>query len=211
MANLQNLLVDSDYQTPWIVWESELQYTLSVGDWQVYDTPHGLPFIPLLFGEWSTNSNFIPSYDSTDTTPGYAGAGQVPLYFGCSANSQNVRVTLSNNQTSSTTFYIRLMAFAPPEYTGEITPIEFPTNFRYNSDYRYQKLLASGSVSGSGTTGSSIAHNLGYMPQCRVWNYLSTTGYIFPSGNASVTNTSLNTGAYDSSAYYHIYGDPLNG
>lgn len=210
MGRLQNLLVDSSYETPWIIWANESQHTISRGDWGVYEIPHGLPFTPLIFGEWSLDANFSTSYDASDMTPNYAGAGQPELAFICSADATNLYLDITNNRTTSTTFYVRMMGFAPPEYAGEITPVEYPGNFRFNSQRRYQKLYMAGRVAGGGTSGSTITHNLGYLPQARVWT-VATTGRVLPAALSTVTTTTLNTGAYDTAAYYHIYGDRMDG
>lgn len=219
MANLPNLRVDSDYHMPWIVWSQQLQFTVGSGDWGSYDTNHGLPFTPLIFGYWSTSANFQPCYDLTTDAPGYSGSGQAELAFLASANGSVVRLVLTNNRTSSTTFYARVMAFAPPDYTGDVQPVEYSDPFTFNSDYRYQKIFM------EGQTTQSVTHNLGYIPQFRLWQLTTNTGFVSPVATASsatqyyvppnITTTQLDlggaAGAANTSYFYHIYGDQFNG
>lgn len=219
MANLPDLLVASDYHMPWIVWSRQLEYTLASGDWGSYDVSHGLAFTPLIFGYYSTSSDFQPCYDLTTDAPGYSGSGQPEIAFLSSANSSVVRVVLTNNRTSSTTFYIRIMAFAPPGYTDDVSPVEYDDDFTFNSDYRYQKIFM------EGLTTQSVTHNLGYIPQFRVWSLTTSTGYVAPLSVANsatssytpinITTTQLDLGGAAGSAassyYYHIYGDQFNG
>lgn len=204
MANLNNLLVDSHYHMPWIIWKATVQYTLSSGDFGIYQINHNLPFTPLIFGSWSTSSNFLPSYDLTDSLPGWSGSGQPPLTMLASAGTSTVAFNLTNNQATSTTFYIRVMGFAPPGYTGEVTPVDYvDADFAYNSQYRYQKIIASGLATGS------VAHNLGYLPQAMVWT--TSSGSVTPSSDGILTTTTLSLPDSSQQFYYYIYGDRIDG
>lgn len=212
MSSLNDFRVNSDYDTPWIVWKNESQFTSGASEyWAQKTIAHGLPFTPLIFGMWATNSNFLPSYDLTDDAPTYAGSGQPSFAFSAYADANNVVASLDNNTGSALTFYLRIMGFAPPEYTGSISPVDFASAFSYNSDHNYQKLVSQGKLGGNG----SVSHNLGYRPQVRAWEK-SAVGYVSPTrvvmnvtpevftiGNPATTSTT--------EFYYHIYGDAFDG
>lgn len=192
------LLVNTHYKLPWIVWSRAYQLEIASGGYIADQTiPHGLPFIPMLFGQWATSSAFNPSYDLGINVPG-GGTGGQPLYM-CQfwADKTNVHITAMNNSTSTKTFSFRLMAFAPPDYTGEVTPVNYNSPFSFNSHYRYQQILMQGQSSGA------VNHNLGYLPQSKVWAIVQDT--VLPAMGV-LTEMTLNL-ASTGSFYYHIYKD----
>lgn len=196
-----NLLVNSHYPMPWIVWKQEYSLSVSAGGYDYQQLPHGLPFTPLLIGQWSTSRNFDPSYDLEISVPGGSTGGQVETMCSVGASASSIDITLLNNATVARTFYFRLMAFAPPGYTGEVSPVEYSSPFRFNSHFRYQQLLMAGETKGP------IAHNLGYLPQARIWtNY---AGHVAPFAGI-LTTTTLSCAAEDYNYYYHIYKDILD-
>ncbi len=197
-----NLLVNTHYPMPWIVWKREYSFQVPGHDFAVKDFAHGLPFTPLLIGQWSTNPNFSPSYDLTVEVPGGATGGQVASSCLISANATNIRAVGDNSNSDNTeTFYLRLMAFAPPNYTGDVNPVDYASPFRYNSRYRYQKLFLSGLAS----SGETVKHGLGYIPQARVW--MNYDGYVSPYAGIIDTN-GLKIDA-NTQYYYHIYLDEM--
>ena len=195
-----NLLVNTHYKMPWIVWKRE--YTVSIDASTGYTTvsfPHGLPFTPLLIGSWSNNSNFSPSYDLTVTIPG----GPPKYVCQVSANSTSINITAINNVDSNPRCYLRLMAFAPPDYTGEVTPVDYQSPFRYNSKYRYQKIFMAGKTTGE------LIHNLGYIPQVRIWqSSLSDSTHAVPA-RCDITTQALTTYSSTIPYWYHIYLDRM--
>lgn len=204
MANAAQLTVNSHYKIPWIVWKRELTVALSGGlDYTTMTIEHGLPFIPLLIGQWSLNSNFYPSYDLAIETPGYTGAGQPPVALLAAATPTLVRLTLDNRLTDRV--YVRLMAYAPPGYTGEVIPVEYSSPFRFNSHYRYPKIVASG----KGSPNQIINHNLGYIPQAQIWDSSVVNGVetVMPAPGILTTSTLKSTTS--ASFYYYIFGDKL--
>ena len=68
------------------------------------------------------------------------------------------------------TFYFRIMAFAPPQYEGDI-PIVYQDSGNFISDSRrnYPKIWFFSQVPRSTT----IEHNFGYLPQVKSWNTIS--------------------------------------
>jgi hypothetical protein len=185
-------------------------------------------------GSWSTNNNFQPSYDLAMNIPNYAGSMPI-LRCDVGSDSQYIYFNLDNNQTSGdVTFYFRLTAFAPPEYTGDIAPIGVADDLVFNTDYNYFKLIKQpvGPVRVAGGSSTTIAHNLGYIPQCRVWrqaqlyindNFDSAPAYIADLANvdnggkllgSSIDSNNLRLSANtdfagDASFYYQIYGDEI--
>lgn len=196
----QDLLVDSAYEMPWIIYKKE--YSISVGQYSEvwnHNLAHNLPFTPLIFGQWSDNSSFDPSYDIGVSVPGGGSGGNPLTMVSIRADSTNIVFNIMNNQ-SARTFYFRLMAFAPPSYAGSVDPVDYGSNFRFNSHYNYQKLF----MSGFSSSGSPISHGLGYIPQATIWAYSSVTDSVSP-GHGIVTTSTLSS-AYDNTPfYYHIY------
>lgn len=200
---MANLLVDSRYHMPWIVWKRE--YSITVEEYGYINDralAHGLPFVPLLVGQWSTSASFNPSYDLIVTVPGGSTGGQPETVCSTSADASNVYFTLVNN-AGARTFYFRLMAFAPPDYTGEVTPAQYNSPFRFNSHYRYQQIYMAGK-----STGAAVSHNLGYLPQAKIWT--NSGGRVSPFGGILTTST-LKCAADNAPFYYYIYKDRLDG
>lgn len=194
MATLYN----SHYKLPWIIWSRTYQFTLAAYGYQPDATiAHGLPFIPLLLGQWSVNANFNPSYDIHIDVPGGSIGGQPEKACVISADASYVHILAVNNTSSNMTFYFRLMAFAPPNYAGEVSPVKYNSPFSFNSHYRYQQIYMQGQSSGI------VNHNLGYLPQAKVWSL--SGNQVVPS--IGILTTSTLKCAVSGSYYYHIYKD----
>lgn len=197
-----NMLVNSRFPMPWIAWKREYSITVEANGYIPDQTlAHGLSFAPLLLGQWSTSSMFNPSYDLMVTVPGGSTGGQPETVCSVSADSANIHFTIVNN-SGRRTFYFRLMAFAPPNYKGEVAPVEYNSNFRFNSRYRYQQIYMSGQTSGA------VSHNLGYLPQAKLWTIVS--GRVTPAAGILTTNT-LACAMQNTNYYYYIYKDQLDG
>lgn len=193
------LLVNSHYKMPWIIWSRTHQITVAANGYVADDVlAHGLAFIPLILGQWSTSANFSPSYDLGITVPGGSIGGQPETVCETSAAADGIHFTLVNNTNSSRTFYFRLMAFAPPNYTGDVNPVNYNSPFRFNSHYRYQQIYMQGQSSGS-----AVYHNLGYLPQAKIWG-LSGNRVVPAKGILTASTLSM---AASGSFYYHIYKD----
>lgn len=199
------LLVNSHHHMPWIVWKRE--YSIYVPQYGYINDQllsHGLPFTPLLVGQWSTNPNFSPSYDLLITVPGGSTGGQVETVCSTSADSSNIHFTIVNN-AAARTFYFRLMAFAPPDYQGEVSPVDYDSPFRFNSHYRYQQIYKSGR-----STGTAVSHNLGYLPQARIWSITGSDQRVMPTQGILTTST-LSYAGSNTAFYYYIFKDRLDG
>lgn len=199
---MANLLVNTHYPQPWIIWKRAYSITVDANGYVADQAlAHGLPFTPLLIGQWSPNTNFNPSYDLSVNIPGGSTGGQPETFCQASADSANIYFTILNN-AGRRTFYFRLMAFAPPNYTGNVTPVDYSSPFRFNSHYRYQQLYMQGQSSGV------VAHNLGYLPQAKVWT--NSGGRSAPFGGILTVST-LACAAENTPYFYHIYKDQLDG
>jgi len=224
MADLRKFRFISDYPMPYIVFKQSTQFVVS-GSTGYLDTSinHGLPFTPLLIGQWSTNANFSPAYDINIEVPNFnAAMPDIALTIG--ADGTRIYLSMTNNTGSNVTFYFRLLAFAPPDYTGDIANIyEDSTNFKFSSDFNYQKIVMADRIT---TSNSTIIHSLGYIPQARIWD---TTLMIYNNNLVDALmptrcQKNVNTGSGDEyigarltttqlitnvslPAYYHLYGD----
>lgn len=202
----RNFLLNTDYEMDKIVLFKEGNFT------QTLEIPHGLGFIPLPFGVWSTDSDF----SSTNTISGLD-AGLEPSYtpelsVSLTANRDKL-VLKSAGNTNNTPIYYRIYALEPsgsqadvPATSGEAT------KFVLNTDYNYTKLLATGEFTGSGQT---YNHNLGYIPQVLAWvrypNSGDETVEFLAYGSeytgfmVSVTDTQIKSGNFWSGLVDKIY------
>lgn len=191
------LLVNTHYKMPWIVWSMRYSIQVAAGEYKIATIQHGLPFVPLLTGQWSPNRQFNPSYDLGAPTPGGA-IVQMPDYL-CDgyADDEEIRFALMNNTSTSAEFNMKLMAFAPPDYTGDVNPVNYNSPFSFNSHYRYQQLFMQGRARGK------VTHGLGYLPQAKLWSI--TQDSITPYKGILTETTYENF--VDNEYYYHIYKD----
>lgn len=240
----RKFLFNSDYETPALVLNKTASMTVGKGTYDPdlgfidpgftdISIPHELPFIPLIIGQWSTNSNFEPCYDIGEEEIEMFVNGEVGWYprIGISifANDTNIEITGLNCYTNkSINLYFRITAFAPPDYYGDVTPIQDTSNFLFSTDFNYPKVLQSGVVSftASDPDTKTIAHNLGYTPMARIWyretnsdneTRVSPVGYVDPYydndvfNGAYVDKNNMVFGhAFSKAQYiYHIYGDEV--
>lgn len=231
MADARKFLYDSDYPMPYLVYFQPCNYT--VGGSEYYKTisfAHGLPFTPLLLGQWSTTAggDFSVSYDLAIEVPRFSG-GQPLVAKVAGADSTNIYLDMTNNTGSDLTFYYRLAAFAPPEFNGAVEEVNDATLYQFNSDFNYLKIYKTGSeIVAVGNT-ADIMHDLGYIPQTRTWReeqiYVNGSNRtiicpmntsVTPSGflgvkvsdlNLTLGNTTGGSTQGDVKFYYHIYAD----
>lgn len=227
----RHFLFSSDYPMPVIVYQSASNTTVTPAEIiKTVTIAHNLGFVPLIMGVWATNSNFIPCQDIADTedwTSLVSGDNTEMISCFVSADATNVYIECQNLTNRDISYYWRLFAYAPPGYTGETPKITDTTHFNFNSEFNYQKLAISGDT-GTIAYGSSstIAHNLGYVPQVRVWQEengkVTPSRYVFSynisgyrggpritSSNLVITNLDVIDAQEETAKkyYYHIYGD----
>lgn len=216
MANVKNFLFNSDYEQDKIIYFKQLNNVpTSNGSSPSSTIAHGLPFMPLVFGVWSTSEDF-----SDTRTFGFVPESTLPY---CTIQADATNITIYNYYTSPV--YVRIYAFEPSTSTADIgRTSQNASTFVFNTDYNYSKLFAKGTL----TAGRSVNHNLGYLPQVMAWEEYNNTGghYIQPysysnallgslSGTnygtgLTLTNSNLNyigSGSYLPVIHYRIYYD----
>lgn len=143
---------------------------------------HGLPFTPLVMGNWSLSSDFSTTYEYNSGPFPYTGAGpgifSRVLAFGPpfatpvgGANSTNILVNYINTSSAVTAYY-RMYAFMPDGLADldVASTAAASDDFIINTDYNYTKLYMSGTIPVPSLPNSfTINHNLGYRPQVNVW------------------------------------------
>lgn len=215
----RNFLQSSDYPMPALVWENSGNIS-GIGSYSTKGVTinHKLPFVPLLIGVWSDNSNFNPSYDISNFLGAANINGDLQLNA-CRADNIKVYVEGYNATGSTKTLYFRLLAFAPPDYDGEVPNLYDTTNFMLSTGFNYPKIVSQDRFTLSGGATKTIQHGLGYLPQCKVWGPDSAGGITplyrmnSPSnmggsyGPLVDTNSLTIKGQYAGTYYFHIYGD----
>jgi len=214
----RNFSFSSDYPMPYFVYKTETSVTAQARATNTVILPHGLGCTPLLVGQWSPDQDFTTTHDIINRSVGDTSCA-------CFADSTNIYVRQFNGSDSVKTIYVRLYAYPTPEYNGHTDSISDETAFNFDSDYAYLGLFMAGSVDGDNQT-HVIQHNLGYVPQCKVWVEGS---YVIDGGEGSVKaigpassmyytddpspqyvvdKNNLTLGvvyAVDGKIYYHIY------
>lgn len=231
----RHFLLTSDYPSPFFAYKLTTQLTVPLGEYfnaaHVY-IKHNLPYTPLLVGQWSTNSNFNPAYDISNDMPIWVGS-EPELAISIGADSTYVRISASHTRSSAQTFYFRLFAMLPPDYAGDVTTtVSDSTKFYLDSEANYPKILNTGSVTLNYRASANIAHNLGYLPQMRLWKELTAspfddyqTTYTIVSpwcsqtteyglygasvGTSNITIANNPISLAQSKFYYQIYADEV--
>lgn len=175
-ANARQFLANSDYPFDKVIYAnsgSKLVAGNTMDD--LVTIPHGLPFTPLIGGNWSLVSDFSVSYDFfagvfPSTSLGFIFDQTVDCY----ADATNIYIESDNLNVSSKTISYRIIAFEPSTSTAEIAGItSLSDTFIQNSGYNNLKLLTASTVSLPATTGTAatvpVPHNLGYRPQVLAW------------------------------------------
>lgn len=199
MTDPRNFLLNSDYPLDKVVY-------LNNGS-TVFDnaTPieiaHGLPFTPLVGGYWSFDADFSTTYefytgDFPSGNSDYIFAHEVDI----ESNATIITITMIDLIGDSKTFYYRLYAFQPDDYSADILPLASSgDNFVLNTDYNYMKLFNSDHFTMGTDTSHTVDHNLGFMPVAMGWySYFGSTIPIIRAGDISngiltveVTTTSI--------------------
>lgn len=220
----RNFLFSSDYPMPALCWEYEDYWNVGANATRTVTVAHGLPFKPLLVGQWALKESFAPCQDinTTNFLPVYDPInGEVVSAF-VSANGTNLILDLQNFSATSSRYYFRIWGYAPPDYADEVPNIYDTTGFQFSTDFNYPKIVKEGTVSVAYKSTATIDHGLGYIPQVRVWEEVG--GKVQPctaywedgkKGGPIVTNKSLiirnyvagNSSGSTRKYYYHIYGD----
>lgn len=201
-----NRFIDrSEFIKPVVVWRYNGSF---MNDVKTFDVRHDLPFVPLIMGEYSFNSDFSDARDFrfwlSDNENFFVGALK-----------KTVRFALRGVGTKRV--YVRAIGIAPPNYMGEITPLK--QQILIDSRNKSLKILNFGEFG----NGDIITHNLGYHPIVYFWvetvifregssSYLNMEPCLRPgSPDGIINNNEINTsGKIPQKGYYAIFGDPIN-
>lgn len=215
MANPRDFLLNTDYEMDKIVLVKTGSFTTTT------EFNHNLSFMPLVFGVWSTDSNFnsvntLGELDSS-TEVGYSPI----LSVECVANSSTVKLTSAGN-TNNATLYYRVYAFEPSDSSNSVPSTNTDAKeFILNTDYNYRKLMKAGVFT---QAQEEFSHNLGYIPQVLAWVQWGNFGgqevriqpLVFSSNqtnfNLTVTSTKIKLGdtlipGLIQKVYWRIYYD----
>lgn len=157
----KDFLLNTDYELDKIILVKTGSFTNEI------ELNNDLNFTPLVFGVWSTDSDFTSAtpLGNLDSSGEYGYTP--PLSVQVIALSDNIRLTAVGENHESTTIYYRVYAMAPPEANSNTpTTSKLANSFMINSDYNYRKLKAAGTFT---QQGQSYNHNLGYLPQVMAW------------------------------------------
>lgn len=176
MAKPQDFLLNTDYEMDKIILVKE---GLMDGPGTV-TVPHKLPFRPLVFGLCSFNSDFsVPKPSPFRQDPEYIGSPTPYIRYRVSftmyAEGNNINITYSNLNSSSTPIYYRIYAFEPSDRNEKLPPTKnYATLFSINTDNDYRKLYKKGHVEIGKTV--TFQHDFGYIPQVMLWYDLPNFG-----------------------------------
>jgi hypothetical protein len=215
----RNFQFSSDYPMPYFIYKTEQSVAVPSTGTNTVIVPHGLSFIPLLVGQWSPNQNFDVTHDITNS------ASVDMVYVWCFADDTNIYIRQFNGTDHASTVYVKIYAYAPPEYNGDLQPLSDETAFNFDTDYTYLGIFKAGYIE-SDNQEHIIPHDLGYVPQCKIWcggqyavdgrgelvpaigpqsSYVDYTrnlpNYVIDENNLTIGMTY----ATDGKIYYHIY------
>lgn len=205
--NPRNLRLNTDYPLDKVILLNPGSQSIPGNQLTTINIPHGLPFAPLVWGQWAFNSSFSVAYefDTGPTTTASIGSAYTVAPV-IQSNATNITISVPNFYGAGAfTLYYRLFSFAPSNISSVIvqnTNINVD-KFMLSTDYQQVQLIKADSYSfssGSGNVTTPIfEHNLGYSPQLLYW--IEREGIIMPrqqyaqqSGVAMYTD---NTTLYD--------------
>lgn len=181
----REFLLNTDYEMDKIIYFAEGE--LNSGQ---YDVPltHNLGFAPLIFGVCAFNSSFS---DSRSIPYNYQTSSDF-VSFTARASNSDVKISYNTANGTPAKIYYRLYGFEPADSHAKVgATSKYAQNFILNTDYNYCKLYKKGTT----TPTSTVAHNLGYIPQVLAW---ADTGTVITpleesttSGNIIVTDQNV--------------------
>lgn len=213
----RNFTFSSDYPMAYFVFDKVVQVTVPASSGssvvsQTLTVPHGLDFIPMPVGFWSTDKDFKNTNDiGTELYGGDFKEVQVV------ADNTNFYVTARKAQSSALTFYVHLWAYMPPDANGHAPAVFDDTNYYFNTDYPYLEIYMAGAVDSPSSGIITINHNLGYVPYCKLWRATTYNGNPAITTDYTTNWQGDNYGGlvdadkmtiepiYNTKLYYHIY------
>lgn len=209
-----DFLISTDHPIDKVIGYHTGSVTVSAFNFNDFTLTHGFGFAPLYSLRWSYSPAFDESFEETTRF-------EWRFRVSCATKNNVTEVRTSNNTSTSRTIYYRIIYFAPFDLEAPYSYTQLQLDdFNINTDYNYPKILLEGYLPSSG---GSVAHNLGYIPQVEAWSIddfgLSRWmgGAVFASGyenkilvsTSSVTYQKEPASFWSPSIYYRIYGDPL--
>ena len=174
----RDLLLTSDYPMDKVVFIQSGSMTIAPHQTSQANIQHGLPYIPLVFGNYSLDPSYDTAYEYGSgpiySDPAIAAFTTQPTAI---SNTTNIRVTATNyGNTKPITIYYRVYCFRPSNAPESIVP---NTNigvdpFMINTDQEQVQLMYA-STSSFPDVPSSVyeqtvfTHSLGYRPQVMSW------------------------------------------
>lgn len=196
----RDFLLNTDYEMDKIIYFDTSTITAGSSD----TIAHNLTFAPLVFGAFATNSDFSDAHLLPFS-------GQNDEQFTLSADSTNVNIAYDNQDPTASVYYC-IMGFEPDGSTADAPATsQNADKLIINTEYNYCKLYDKGTVLGNADT--TIAHDLGYLPQVMAWAELN--GELTPinlsgQNGIEITDTEVNfyySGASYDNIHYRIYYD----
>ena len=215
MQDPRNFSYSTDYPQPIVAYRGETTITSGSGEQvKVVQIEHKMPFIPLVLGKWSESQDFTTAQDISSIED--VNGTSIELLV----DATYVYIILMKHPSTTVTRYIRLVGFVPPDYDGDVQPLDNDSNFLFDSDYNYIGVSAQGILDRS--TGGVVGHSLGYIPQCRCWwksNFsmsepvqIDITGYtqMEPSVNFYTSSNRLEYKSISTENQLIAYGYDMN-
>lgn len=229
-----DFLLNTDFDMDKVVWVKEGSIAIDTSaapgsDGARYTREiisHGLPFFPLVFGFCSYEKDFSEtmSFPYRKNPHMETTQGQTSLVYDCEAdvvtNNSTVEVSYASREQAPGLLYYRIYGLEPSDSKAKVGATRGRAKtFILNTDNNYRKLYKKGIAMPGETT--VIAHNFGYIPQCRfwfeygganaglIWDYYRINGRNGQSiTNDNVVITLPTGGIYqDSKVHYRIYYD----
>lgn len=215
----KNMLLNSDSPLDKVIYIATSQITVPAGQFSQLDIPHGLPFTPLLFGNWSTSPDFSITYEY-GTGPIHSNLQQAIFTAqpNLRSSSSVANLTVTNYNTSSTlTAYCRVYGFQPSG-TSSVALAHTNTGvdpFMINTDQQQVQLIHEGlrdfpSVSYPNIVQITLfSHNLGYRPQVMSW--VSRDGWTQNLYMSAMAEDTVSIVVTDSDVILRVEGQAIAG
>lgn len=183
-VNLRNFKMLSLYPMDTIVYSYSATKARSGSTWLTTTVNHGLSFIPLCFGLWSSDGG--STWRQIDFTSQTGGGSLV-------SDSTKITINIQQDGGLPANIPIKIFAFAPSTYTGAVTAPAANSDFYINTETTYDALVAKGSytMTNTDTPRTLYTHNLGYIPRVMIWR--ETQGSILSCIVSNIYDTAYYT------------------
>jgi hypothetical protein len=222
MANPRNFIINTDFSVDHVVYIKDVVVPFSsIG----IEIEHGLGFVPLLMGLYSTDDwNTSMPIDTPASSGDNIGNLQTEAI-------QRV-IRLINYGRLNRPVKARLFGLMPSNVNVDVTPPKIRySNFNFNTDFNYSKLIKADVFDTNWNSGENIIyhHGLGYIPEVEAWqednsgvvkkffNIYDPNGVNFSSMGSRIVYAKITTqdfiirtdGANQNitKIHYRIYGD----